>query len=691
MLKKEYISKLIMLSVVMMIFISPMQIGDIYFYGEPRYLKTSLGALLVLIVVLTWLYRGYQKRNLYIAQSKLYLPMALFLLWSLISFFWSFNLHLATISWVQYLTYAVLFFVVLNSFTSKKSINTLFHTLIISLFVVSIIGLSQQYLSDITLIKQFYYQFVAPAASFANKNLASHFVVMTIPLSFLMFTVAKNRSISFIYSLVTFFALWYVIIIAARQAYVAIFVELLVLLLFLVFDYAKNDNAFLKNIQHKLFKLLMFLFLIFSLFIVSNFSSDGFDLSKGNKLEKVGEISLEGGSTRIPAWKNTIEMIKDHPIAGVGVGQWQEHYPLYYDASALDVIFGDTIRLTKAHNEYLEMFANVGLIGFLPLVWIFIIVFKSTWNKLKSNDDRGMVLAISMGMVGFTVVAFFSFPIWAYVSAFIMFIFIALVDNLTSTLDKKYIVPINKKWYLIFSSIVLLIFSLVFSYSYQWVKSDHYRLVAINKSNVKDSNLAILYSVKSSELNPYNQQNLNQLGSYLLKNGKEKESIPYLIKSNDITLFNSISLINLMIAYNTLGEVEKSKAISMEILKNDPRNVKALANLVRILYNQGEYEETTKLYRKLKLSFEYFKDRPNFGPYHKIMSSLALKVNNPKYFSYIYDDLVKRRPTANNYAVYGFVEYKLGNEVKARKLFLKAIEIDEKINILDEIRNNLNL
>jgi len=146
-----------------------------------------------------------------------------------------------------------------------------------------------------------------------------------------------------------------------------------------------------------------------------------------------------------------------------------------------------------------------------------------------------------------------------------------------------------------------------------------------------------------------------------------------------------------MIGYNTLGEVEKSKAISREILKNDPRNVKALANLVRILYNQGYYEETTKLYRKLKLSFEYFKDRSNFGPYHQIMSSLALKLNNPKYFSYIYDDLIKRRPTANNYAVYGFVEYKLGNKVKARKLFLEAIEIDEKINILDEVRDDLKL
>jgi O-antigen ligase/tetratricopeptide (TPR) repeat protein len=691
MLKKEYTSRIIILSVVMMIFIAPMQIGDISFYGIPRYLKTGLGALIILIAVFTWLYQGYQKHELSIAHSKLYFPMALFLLWSLISFFWSFNLHLATIAWIQYLTYVLLFFIVLNSFTSKASINALLYTLISSLFVVSIIGLVQQYFSEIDFVRDFYFQFASPSATFANKNLASHFVVMTIPLSFLMFVVTKSKRLSFVYSLVTFFALWYVIMITARQAYVAVFVELLVLVLFLFFDYVKNNNTFLKSIQHIKIKIITFVFLIFSLFIVGNFSSDGFNLSKGNKLEKVAKISLEGGSARIPAWKNTIEMIKDHPIAGVGIGQWQEYYPLYYDASAPDVIFGDKTRLTKAHNEYLEMFANVGLIGFLPLLWVFISVFKSTWNNLKGNDDRGRVLAISLGMVGFTVVAFFSFPIWAYVSAFILFIFIALLVNMTSTVEKKHIVPINKKYYLIFSSVVLLIFSLVFFYSYQWIKSEHYRVVAINKSNANDFDLAILYSVKSSDLNPYNQQNLNQLGSYLLKNGKEEESVPYLIKSNDITLFNSISLVNLMIAYNTLGEVEKSKEISREILNNDPRNVKALANLVRILYNQGEYEETTKLYRRLKLSFEYFKDRSNFGPYHQIMSSLALKLNNPKYFSYIYDDLVKRRPTANNYAVYGFVEYKLGNKAKAKKLFLEAIEIDGKISILDEVRIDLKL
>lgn len=678
-----------MLSIVLMIFIAPIQIGDIVLYGVPRYLKTGLGALLVLIAVFAWLYQGYQKRELSIAKSRLYLPIVLFLLWSLISFSWSFNLHSAIIVWVQYLTYAVLFFIVLNSFTSKKSINTLLNTLIASLFIVSVIGLSQQYFSDVTWVSRFYYQFVAPAASFANKNLASHFVVMTVPLSFLLFAVTKSVRASSVYSLVTFFALWYLIMIEARQAYVAATVELLVLLLFLVFDYAKNDNAFLKSIHHKRNKAFTFLFLIFSLIFVSNFSSDGFDLSKGSKLERVGEISLEGGASRIPAWKNTIEMIKDHPITGVGIGQWKEHYPLYYDTATPDVIFGDKNRLRKLHNEYLEMFANVGFVGFAPLIWIFIIVFRNIWSSLKHNDDREVVLTVSLGMVGFMVVAFFSFPIWAYVSAFVLFIFIALIGNLTASPDKNYIVPINKNQFLMAVSTVLLIFLITLFYSYQWVLSEHYRIMAIAK--YKDSELAILYNTKSSELNPYNQQNLNDTAFVFLNDGKEKESIPYLIKSNDITLFNSISLINLMIAYNAVGEVEKSKAVSREILKNDPRNVKALANLVRILYRQGEYKETTKLYRKLKLSFEYFKDRSNFGPYHKIMSSLALELDNPEYFSYIYNDLVKRRPTANNYAVYGFVEYRLGHKAKARELFLKAIEIDEEINILNEIRDDLKL
>lgn len=69
-------------------------------------------------------------------------------------------------------------------------------------------------------------------------------------------------------------------------------------------------------------------------------------------------------NTRIPAWLNTLEMIKDHFLMGVGVGNWEQAYPLYYDEVAKDLIFNEKTRLQRLHNSYLEMFANVGLIGY---------------------------------------------------------------------------------------------------------------------------------------------------------------------------------------------------------------------------------------------------------------------------------------------------------------------------------------
>ena len=55
--------------------------------------------------------------------------------------------------------------------------------------------------------------------------------------------------------------------------------------------------------------------------------------SESKIVQKFSQITVQGGSGRFPAWLNTIEMIKDHPIQGVGIGQWPESYPKYYDSA----------------------------------------------------------------------------------------------------------------------------------------------------------------------------------------------------------------------------------------------------------------------------------------------------------------------------------------------------------------------
>ena len=83
-------------------------------------------------------------------------------------------------------------------------------------------------------------------------------------------------------------------------------------------------------------------------------------------------------------WRATWAMIKDHPIAGVGFGGYWIAIPKYHAAS------GETTP-QEAHNDYLELLASGGVIGFALGVWFVVALFKTAREKLrgKEEDKRG--------------------------------------------------------------------------------------------------------------------------------------------------------------------------------------------------------------------------------------------------------------------------------------------------------------
>lgn len=693
--QKEYTSKLIMLSVVMLIFIAPIQTKDILVYAYPTYLKIGIGSTFMLIAIFFWIYAGYKNNNLKIVSSKFYLPIVLFLIWTAVSFIWSHNLHDAVIRWIQYLSYAILFFIIINLFRNKELVNAIFKVLIISLLLLSIIGLAQYYLADFfAWIGQFFHQSAPPAATFQNRNFAMHVVVMLIPIVFLSFLKCANTKFTLFYWLTAFLALWFVIVTGARQAYLAVFAQLLVLLLFIILSYLKSDNLFLKGIPYPRYKFFALIFMLLALFIGANTTNQGFSLESGHKTERLSELSFEEAptNTRIPGWINTLEMIKDRPLTGFGINQWRENYPLYYDRVSDDLIFGDKLRLRNLHNDYLEIFSNVGLIGYLPLLFILYLIINKIWVSLTNKDFYAQpeVLSLALGMIGFAVVAMFSFPIWGYVAAFILFIYIALLEFLTTS-NSQFVFVKKNFWPPFLMTFLAIIIVINLFYALKWNIAAHYHGMSVNQFNKNNFAKAVEYSEKSSYYNPYSEKYLNQTAFLLMRNNRHKEAIPYLLTANEITLFNNTSLNNLHSSYSEVGDLSNSEIIARKIIVQEPFNIRALLRLVKITYDQEKYEETTSLYRQLKRSFEKFKDRDNFESYHSSIAYLALELNNPKYFDYIYDDLINRRPTANNYAVYAFIKYKLGEKARAKELFLKAIDKDKNVKILDKIKEELQL
>lgn len=643
----------------------------------------SMIGISVFIVLMA--FENYNKHKA-LYYSNLFIPILLFVSWSAISLFWVINTQKATSIVVQFTSYLLVFILGLFFFENKKNIYLFAKFISISLFLVALLGLAQNYFSNSSLIMDLYFQTGSMGSTFGNRNMAVQFVIITIPFLFSLFILSDKTLQIYTYSFIIFTVFLYLINSAARQGYVAIIIIIISLSLFFILDNLKNKgSSIFMQISSLRIKVYIVLIIGVLLMLVTNFSPRDSD----NKLDRFISISEASGNARIPVWINTLEIIKDNPIIGVGAGQWNEYYRLYYNKAVFDKHSGEKVRFNDAHNDYLETFANYGLIGFSILMWIVFLTGRSGLVMLSNpmQNDRIFILASMLGLLGFSIVALVSFPINWYVPGFFVMLYLSIIAAYSE--NNNFFVKVKSGFFIVVFSLLTFLFLMYYVFiSYQ--SEYHFRLSILNfNSNSKSQSIV---DIKKSLQYKKHAKSYAKSGEYLLSVNKPKEAIGYLIKAKNETVFNVSLLLNLAEAYRVIGLYENEQSTLESILHGDDKNVIASARLVRSFFSMDKYTEANPFYKKMKVNFDYFKDVKAYGPYHWEASKTALLVGDYKYFSYIYDDLIKIDPTAENYAVYGIVEYqRVGNKSKAKMLLGKAIEFDSKVQIPEKIREDLGL
>lgn len=115
-----------------------------------------------------------------------------------------------------------------------------------------------------------------------------------------------------------------------------------------------------------------------------------------DRLATITNTKYQSNTERLLIWKSAYTMFKDHPVLGVGLGQYKYNYQKHYISHQ-----AKEPNLGHAHNNFLQMLAEngiVGFVGFLTLVVCFIgYSFKSFWQE--SNP-----YALMMSMSAFTLV-----------------------------------------------------------------------------------------------------------------------------------------------------------------------------------------------------------------------------------------------------------------------------------------------
>ncbi len=112
---------------------------------------------------------------------------------------------------------------------------------------------------------------------------------------------------------------------------------------------------------------------------------------------------------RLKSWSLTIEMISDNLMTGVGAGNWQLEAPKYYPGRFSD---REEINWVRPHNDFLWVFAEKGMIGFVLFVAIFVTAIFYLLKVLRSGPpgDKMIALTLMAGLTGYLTASVFDFP-----------------------------------------------------------------------------------------------------------------------------------------------------------------------------------------------------------------------------------------------------------------------------------------
>lgn len=145
----------------------------------------------------------------------------------------------------------------------------------------------------------------------------------------------------------------------------------------------------------------------------------------GTVRQGAGEYSVV---TRTEYWRGAWQMFLDHPIAGVGLGAFPTAYPSYGHSSAKNE------RLEQAHNDYLQLLADTGLIGALVGLWFLFELIRTARRQFQTlararNQDRALVIGGYVAMLGIAVHSFLDFNLQIAANALLFLLVVALATT----------------------------------------------------------------------------------------------------------------------------------------------------------------------------------------------------------------------------------------------------------------------
>lgn len=413
-----------------------------------------------LTVFLLFIYFFNLKKNGFIKIKELYFIfyiLVIFVIYLIINTENSkikFNSKLELHNWINY---AIIFFIIVYSeINIKKILKFIF--ILGSILIIS------------ALYQKLFLKYI-PYSFMINPSVFANYIIMLIPLYFYFY---KENSESYLY----LFILCLLIICLILTNSIASVMSLLV-------------GFFL--IKYKKTKGIILCLIAVSIFLV---------------IKSIYDLEI---FNRIRWWLITMNIIKDYPLFGTGLGSFEYVYNFYKDPGLASKF---------AHNFYLQFFSEAGFFGILFFLIIIIYVLRKTQNDF-----------IKICIVSNLVVNFFDYSFFIPANSILFWSLLGIGLKFRNNFEEKRI-NISDKFFLyfIYFLLVFIYFNSVFRVYLSMKYYDEAKTL-IDSGKTNEDNSIICRLKKSVEISPDLWISYKELSEIYQNKYRNTKKISYFIDS----------------------------------------------------------------------------------------------------------------------------------------------------------------
>ena len=378
---------------------------------------------LSLSLLIAFVFFTFKKFNLF--SSFLKINIAKFIL--AIIFLGAFSMLFANnhqesiIALTKWIIYFFLFYSI-YLFLSKYPISFLEVSLLISLILFLEISYSLSTLFDILNITNFDNQYsMLLKGVTGNKNITSAVFVIKLPFVFYVLTHSSKIYFKIISFIIASLTLTLILFLNTRSVFLSLTLSLFTLLIITLISKftSKSNFSLVKSF------LITFPFILSVAFF--NYTTTKTPLSISNYTE------ASSSNARLRYYSQAIDQMLNKPFTGVGLGNWKI-VSVTYDK---ENILGYTVPY-NVHNDLLEMGAELGILGFVCYLMLFLFIFYLCIKTYFTNRKfSSQILVLLISFLLFFVDLNINFPTYRP-SVMIMFILcLSLLSTLNSSKNEK--------------------------------------------------------------------------------------------------------------------------------------------------------------------------------------------------------------------------------------------------------------